>query len=66
MMSKLFKYCGPVINSDSEFARYILDPIALQVIIDGNQDGTSKVRTNYATYFYLSILGPYLFKCCLF
>ncbi|VDO00681.1 unnamed protein product, partial [Rodentolepis nana] len=45
MMHKLFKYCGPVINSDSEFARYILDPIALQVIIDGNQDGTSKLQS---------------------
>ncbi|KAM7543213.1 hypothetical protein Aperf_G00000011915 [Anoplocephala perfoliata] len=44
MMNKLFKFCGPVINSDSEFARYILDPIALQVIIGGNQNGTTKMH----------------------
>ncbi|KAL5969848.1 Serine/threonine-protein kinase atr, partial [Taenia solium] len=43
MTNTLFQLCEPVIKSDVEFARYILDPIALQVIIDGSQMGTVKL-----------------------
>ncbi|VDK33753.1 unnamed protein product [Taenia asiatica] len=42
MTYTLFQLCEPVIKSDVEFARYILDPIALQVVIDGSQMGTVK------------------------
>nr|CDS19281.1 phosphatidylinositol 3 and 4 kinase [Echinococcus granulosus] len=45
MAHSLFQFCEPVIKSDVEFARYILDPIALQVVIDGSQMGTVKLRS---------------------
>ncbi len=35
--------CEPVVKSDVEFARYLLNPVALQLIIEGSQTGIIKV-----------------------
>lgn len=54
MIYTLFQLCEPVIKSDVEFARYILEPIALQVVIDGSQMGTVKVSL-FVLYVFILI-----------
>ncbi|BHF69185.1 hypothetical protein SprV_0301222800 [Sparganum proliferum] len=42
---RLFQVCEPVVKSDVEFARYLLNHIALQVLIEGSETGVAKLRS---------------------
>nr|VZI35142.1 unnamed protein product [Spirometra erinaceieuropaei] len=42
---RLFQVCEPVVKSDVEFARYLLNHIALQVLIEGSEIGVAKLRS---------------------
>uniref|UniRef100_A0A0X3Q239 Serine/threonine-protein kinase ATR n=1 Tax=Schistocephalus solidus TaxID=70667 RepID=A0A0X3Q239_SCHSO len=42
---RLFQVCEPVVKSDVEFARYLLNHIALQVLVEGSETGVAKLRS---------------------
>ncbi|VDD74871.1 unnamed protein product [Mesocestoides corti] len=42
--NRMFQVCEPVIKSDMEFARYLLHPVALQVLIEGSQVAITRLR----------------------
>ncbi|KAF6780373.1 hypothetical protein AHF37_00127 [Paragonimus kellicotti] len=41
----LFRFCEPVVKTDAGFARLILEPVALQVLLDNAQSGITQLQT---------------------
>ncbi|KAF8560578.1 hypothetical protein P879_05106 [Paragonimus westermani] len=41
----LFRFCEPVVKTDASFARLILEPVALQVLLDNAQSGINQLQT---------------------
>ncbi|KAA3678905.1 serine/threonine-protein kinase ATR, partial [Paragonimus westermani] len=39
----LFRFCEPVVKTDAAFARWILEPVALQVLLDNAQSGITQL-----------------------